>query len=42
MPVPTSRTVLYEVRDNVAWITLNRPEALNGLKEVHDGRDLLA
>src|SRR5690349_12629790 len=30
--------VLYEVRDQVAWITLNRPEARNALnKATRDG-----
>ena len=32
MPLPlSSSTVLYEKRDRVAWITLNRPEAMNAL-----------
>ena len=26
-----TKTTLFEVRDKVAWITLNRPEALNSL-----------
>jgi len=30
LPLPSS-TVLYEKRDQVAWITLNRPEAMNSL-----------
>ena len=30
MPITTS-TVKYEKRDRVAWITLNRPEAMNAL-----------
>ncbi len=28
---PSSSTVLYEVQDRVAWVTLNRPEQLNAL-----------
>ena len=33
-----AKTVLYEVRDSVAWITLNRPEARNALnKAARDG-----
>ena len=31
MPIPTSNTVKYEKRDRVAWVTLNRPEAMNAL-----------
>ena len=31
MPIPTSDTVKYEKRDRVAWVTLNRPEAMNAL-----------
>ncbi len=30
LPLPGS-TILYEKRDHVAWITLNRPEAMNSL-----------
>lgn len=34
----TDQTVLYEVRDRVAWITINRPEARNALnKAARDG-----
>lgn len=28
---PSSSTVKYEVRDRVAWVTINRPEAMNAL-----------
>lgn len=28
---PTSSTIKYQVRDRIAWVTLNRPEALNAL-----------
>ena len=28
---PNTNTVLYEKRDRVAWVTLNRPEAMNSL-----------
>jgi enoyl-CoA hydratase len=35
----TSQTLLYEVRDRIAWLTLNRPERLNAIGE-HTGRDL--
>ena len=28
---PTSNTVKYEKKDRVAWVTLNRPEAMNAL-----------
>ena len=32
------QAVLYEVRDRVAWITINRPEARNALnKAARDG-----
>ena len=31
MPAPTTDTVKYEKRDRVAWIHLNRPEAMNAL-----------
>ena len=31
MPIPTSDTAKYEKRDRVAWVTLNRPEAMNAL-----------
>ncbi|MSQ40100.1 MAG: enoyl-CoA hydratase/isomerase family protein [Dehalococcoidia bacterium] len=37
MPM-TTPTVKYEVKDRVAWITLNRPEALNALnREIQHG-----
>lgn len=29
--MPSSSTVKYEIRDRVAWVTLNRPEAMNAL-----------
>ena len=37
----TYKTMAFELRDNVAWITLNRPDSLNALtldstKELHD------
>jgi enoyl-CoA hydratase/carnithine racemase len=33
---PSSSTVKYEIRDRVAWVTLNRPEAMNALNsEMH-------
>jgi enoyl-CoA hydratase len=35
----TSSSVLYEARDRIAWLTLNRPERLNAIGE-HTGRDL--
>src|SRR5262249_28458734 len=28
---PSSSTVTYRVQDRIAWVTLNRPEALNAL-----------
>ena len=31
MPVPASNTVKYEKKDRIAWVTLNRPEAMNAL-----------
>jgi enoyl-CoA hydratase/carnithine racemase len=31
MAVPTSETIKYEKRERVAWVTLNRPEAMNAL-----------
>ena len=31
MPIPTTPMIKYEVRDRVAWVTLNRPEAMNAL-----------
>ena len=31
MPGPTSNTVKYEKKDRIAWVTLNRPEAMNAL-----------
>ena len=34
---PTSSTAKYEVRDQVAWITLNRPEAMNALNREING-----
>ena len=29
--MPSSPTVKYEVRDRIAWVTLNRPEVMNAL-----------
>ena len=31
MPIPTSDTAKYDKRDRVAWVTLNRPDAMNAL-----------
>ena len=37
MPVTTT-TVKYHTKDRVAWVTLNRPEAMNALNsEIRDG-----
>ena len=29
--VPSSSVIKYEKKDRVAWVTLNRPEAMNAL-----------
>ncbi len=39
--MPEYTTVLYEIRDNVAWITLNRPAVLNAFND-QLSTDLLA
>ena len=31
MPGVDTKFVKYEVKDRVAWVTLNRPEAMNAL-----------
>jgi enoyl-CoA hydratase/carnithine racemase len=31
MTIPTTTQIRYEVKDRVAWITMNRPEAMNAL-----------
>lgn len=41
MAVPALETVLYEKRDRIAWITLNRPEVLNA-QNAQIGADLRA
>ncbi len=38
----TGEELLYEVRDGVAWITLNRPEALNAIDEAQRLRVIAA
>ena len=33
MPGVDTKFVKYEVKDRVAWVTLNRPEAMNALSQ---------
>ena len=39
---PSSPTVKYEVRNRIAWVTLNRPEAMNALTVGAVSEDLSA
>ena len=33
------QTIIYEAKDRIAWITFNRPEAMNAMRWLHENKE---